>query len=199
MATLVSDGSFLLFSIPWYTSPKAPWPRALHNEHYNECINTWWQRWHTWRGWDCLCRPPWDPGGCRSLQQTHSLDCTLSSLLFHCHFWNKKTNSNSFSIQGLTLNYLNRALTASSRATISQFYKRGRNVKTYINLFAPGSLFLNPILFLWYWVSGIRKSWGEKYIMGTGDLHKHMQRSPIMAASTMQPITSSITNITGTS
>ena len=35
--------------------------------------------------------------------------------------------------------------------------------------------------------------------MGTGDLHKHMQRSPIMAASTMQPITSSITNITGTS
>ena len=35
--------------------------------------------------------------------------------------------------------------------------------------------------------------------MNTSDLHKHMQRRPIMAASTMQPITSSITNITGTS
>ena len=35
--------------------------------------------------------------------------------------------------------------------------------------------------------------------MATNDLHKHMQRRPIIAASTMQPITSSITNITGTS
>ena len=37
------------------------------------------------------------------------------------------------------------------------------------------------------------------HIMATNDLHKHMQRRPIIAASTMQPITSSITNITGTS
>ena len=38
--------------------------------------------------------------------------------------------------------------------------------KTHMNLLAPCSLTLNmPILFLWYWVSEIRKSWKENFLL----------------------------------
>ena len=70
-----------------------------------------------------------------------------------------------------------------------------------MNLLAPCSFTRSmPILFLWYCVS---KQSGVKVMHNlprrASSLHKHMQRRPMMAARTMQPMTRMMTNITGTS